>query len=618
MSLSYEDEEIEIDIEEDEDEDDDEDDDEDAWEEEDDEEGEEGDYEDDEDHEAEFTELEQNDLQRLMLQNNPHILAQIRNFLGGDRRIVFRSSNPHDLADDDDDDDDFSPTHRWQPKPHAEPVPAGTKLLNCGEFGPNRPPPPTRKRRLSTFSTVLDRTTLPSTSPSRKPFLRRFFTPNHNGRLITRQSSRAYSGQFSADGSIFYTCSQDFRVRLYDTRDTRATKWPLYKVIRSDTGRWTITDASLSQDNQFIAWSSITPIVYIAPLQGVDAVDEGDHTQTALDFSNTGEMHAGIWSLRFSPNNKELIAGASDSSLHVFDIEANRVVLSLPGHSDDVNAVSFADASSNILVSGSDDCLLKVWDRRSLGISGTKESGILLGHTEGVTFVEGRGDGRYVLSNSKDQTMKLWDLRRLTSVEKFDATAQVEYARHNGTHFDYRYMRYPGPRVERVEGDTSVVTYRGHSVLKTLIRCHFAPEGCGGKVISGSEDGKVHIYNLDGTVSQILDVTAGMRDAARLHFSSSFPPSDDPHDDSEIRRERAKRERLWMGFGRACVRDVSWHPDGDCIASTSWLGEGDAGGAVMVHEWREGGGNADGEEWEEVPELEGEEEEDSDESYVDE
>ena len=62
-------------------------------------------------------------------------------------------------------------------------------------------------------------------------------------------------------------------------------------------------------------------------------------------------------------------------------------------------------ASSNVLVSGSDDNYLKVWDRRSLGDAGrhTKPSGILVGHTEGITYVDPKGDGRFVLSNGKDQ-----------------------------------------------------------------------------------------------------------------------------------------------------------------------------------------------------------------------
>lgn len=91
-------------------------------------------------------------------------------------------------------------------------------------------------------------------------------------------------------------------------------------------------------------------------------------------------------------------------------------MLRVEAHDDDINAVCFADsASSNVLVSGSDDFSIKVWDRRSM--RGRTPSGVLVGHTEGITFVAPKGDGRYVVSNGKDQTAKLWDLRKMYSAE---------------------------------------------------------------------------------------------------------------------------------------------------------------------------------------------------------
>ena len=86
------------------------------------------------------------------------------------------------------------------------------------------------------------------------------------------------------------------------------------------------------------------------------------------------------------------------------------MTLKLEGHEDHVNAVCFADTDSpHILFSGSDDTTIKVWDRRSMA-SG-REAGVFTGHLEGLTYVDSKGDGRYVLSNGKDQTMKLWDIR---------------------------------------------------------------------------------------------------------------------------------------------------------------------------------------------------------------
>lgn len=105
--------------------------------------------------------------------------------------------------------------------------------------------------------------------------------------------------------------------------------------------------------------------------------------------------------------------------MFVYDLESQRTILRVDAHSDDVNAVAFADSSSsNLLLSGSDDSFIKVWDRRSL--SGQRASGTLVGHTEGITFVQPKGDGRYCLSNGKDQATKLWDLRMMVSNEEFD------------------------------------------------------------------------------------------------------------------------------------------------------------------------------------------------------
>jgi len=196
-----------------------------------------------------------------------------------------------------------------------------------------------------------------------------------------------------------------------------------------------------------------------------------------------------------------------------------------------VNAVSFADDASQILFSGGDDGFVKVWDRRTLDEAKPKPVGVLTGHTDGVTFVDSKGDGRYLISNGKDQTLKLWDIRRFGNQ---DGVEQVKKAL-GKSNWDYRWEAVPKRNMKKAKlsGDVSVMTYRGHGVLCTLIRCYFSPSFTTGQryVYSGCSTGRVVIW----------DVLTG-----------------------EIVSSLANH--------RQCCRDVSWHPYENKIVSTSWDG----------------------------------------------
>ena len=50
----------------------------------------------------------------------------------------------------------------------------------------------------------------------------------------------------------------------------------------------------------------------------------------------------------------------------------------------------------------------------------------------------------------------------------------------------------------KVEGDSSVMTYTGHTVLQTLIRCHFSPDHTTGQslIYTGCAAGRVVVYDL--------------------------------------------------------------------------------------------------------------------------
>lgn len=84
-------------------------------------------------------------------------------------------------------------------------------------------------------------------------------------------------------------------------------------------------------------------------------------------------------------------------------------------------------------------------------------------------------DGNYLISNGYDHCIKLWDLRQIQCSSVSSPTSRCCMFR------------------KRCE-DKSLMTYTGHKVMQTLIRCRFSPlESTGQKYIySGSFDGSVY------------------------------------------------------------------------------------------------------------------------------
>jgi WD repeat-containing protein 23 len=52
-----------------------------------------------------------------------------------------------------------------------------------------------------------------------------------------------------------------------------------------------------------------------------------------LDFSADDDGRSfGIFSVKFSSDGREVVAGSSDDSIYVYDLEANKLSLRIPAH----------------------------------------------------------------------------------------------------------------------------------------------------------------------------------------------------------------------------------------------------------------------------------------------
>ena len=170
----------------------------------------------------------------------------------------------------------------------------------------------------------------------------------------------------------------------------------------------------------------------------------------------------------------------------------------LKGHSKSVNSFDLGRRSSDLVVSGSDDCRVKVWDQRSkqavltfefnyqitavcfnhtttevfvggvdnaihlLDLKTHLVSESLYGHKDTITGICLSKSGSFLLSNALDQTLRAWDTR---------------------------------PFVQNQNRELGVFEGARHNFEKNLLRCAWSRDD---KLVScGSSDGVAYLWDFE-------------------------------------------------------------------------------------------------------------------------
>ena len=166
---------------------------------------------------------------------------------------------------------------------------------------------------------------------------------------------------------------------------------------------------------------------------------------------------AGVFSVAFSPDEKQIVSGDYDGYIKLWDAESGREIRTLLGHTDKVTSLSFSPDGTQIL-SGSDDGTIKLWE-----LNTGREIRTFFGHTDEVSSVAFSPDGKQVLSGSFDNTVKLWDK----------------------------------------ETGNEIRIFSGHE--QNVSSVCFSPEGK--QILSGSYDGTIRLWDIDtGQELQIFSV----------------------------------------------------------------------------------------------------------------
>lgn len=206
--------------------------------------------------------------------------------------------------------------------------------------------------------------------------------------------------------------------------------------------------------------------------------------------------HTGaIMELHFTPDGSNIFTASTDNTLGLWDIVTSERIKKYKGHSTFVNSVHGARRGPQLMVSGSDDCTVRIWDTRKKQCTTTMNAGYqvtsvtfndtaeqifsggidndikvwdarknevaytLKGHTDTITGLAVSNDGSYLLSNSMDNSLRIWDIRAYAPAERC----------------------------------VKIFNGHQHNFEKNLLRCAWSPDGS--KVAAGSADRFVYIWD---------------------------------------------------------------------------------------------------------------------------
>ncbi|WEW59870.1 hypothetical protein PRK78_005351 [Emydomyces testavorans] len=163
---------------------------------------------------------------------------------------------------------------------------------------------------------------------------------------------------------------------------------------------------------------------------------------------------AAVLDLHWSRDSRIIFSASADTTLASWDLESGQRIRRHIGHEEIINCLDLSKRGQELLVSGSDDGCIGIWDPRqkdaiefletempitavALAEAGNEiySGGIdndihvwdirkrsvvysMIGHTDTITSIQISPDSQTLLSNSHDSTVRTWDIRPFAPADR--------------------------------------------------------------------------------------------------------------------------------------------------------------------------------------------------------
>ena len=208
-------------------------------------------------------------------------------------------------------------------------------------------------------------------------------------------NSRVRAIDFNRDGQLLACGNDSGTVCLWDIKTGERKT-----VMNSSSKDW-IWSVAFSPDD-----STIIGVSEDRSLQAWNAAS-GKLLRALRGYTNVPVR------LAFSPSCQYLASGHQDSKIYIWDyIRGGSPIRTVDGgkngHKSAVISIEFSSQDENLLVSGSKDCTVKVWDVSNM--KRVRHVRTFEGHTDQIWAVTFSPDRKLIASGSNDLTVRIWDM----------------------------------------------------------------------------------------------------------------------------------------------------------------------------------------------------------------
>ena len=195
--------------------------------------------------------------------------------------------------------------------------------------------------------------------------------------------------------------------------------------------------------------------------------------------------------------------------LILWELATGKILVSLDGHQDRIDAVTLSPDES-YAASGGRDKTVRVWDLKT-----GKAVAVLTGHQKEVEVLAFSPDRKYVLSGGRDNTMRLWDIDAGREVRAFAHRARVTLVRFSPDgRFAVSGDAESAIRVWDARTGEEVMALQSHADSGYVLV--MSPDGR--HVLSGTPDGKIRLW--DKTSGKLLEsLQAHTERVTAVHFT---------------------------------------------------------------------------------------------------